>query len=115
MPSVQAKIAGNETFFFPDQPLEYVVDVSDREDGALATGQIPLQQVAIAIDYVREGFDVATLRRPDETVEPATRFAAARAVMEGSDCKTCHNARDEIERPALRGDRREISGRLRRG
>jgi cytochrome c len=107
VPSVQVKIAGNETFFFPDQPLEYAVDVGDREDGALASGQIPLQQVAIAIDYVREGFDVAALRRPDETVNPGTRFAVARAVMEGSDCRTCHNAETKSNGPAYR----EIAGK----
>ena len=42
VPAVQVKVAGNETFFFPDQPLEYIVEVSDREDGTLASGRIPL-------------------------------------------------------------------------
>ena len=41
VPSVQVKIAGNETFYFADQPLEYVVDVTDREDGTLAGGKHP--------------------------------------------------------------------------
>ncbi|HYN09414.1 MAG TPA: PQQ-dependent sugar dehydrogenase [Vicinamibacterales bacterium] len=91
VPAAQVKIGGNETFFFPDQPLEYAVDITDREDGSLAAGQIPVAQVAIAIDYVREGFDVAALRQGDEKVDAATRHAVPRAIMAMSDCKTCHN------------------------
>ncbi len=100
VPAVQVRVAGNETFFFPDQPLEYIVEVSDREDGTLASGRIPLDRVAIGIDYVREGFDIAALRRPDETVDPATRFAVARALMESSDCKTCHNVESKSNGPS---------------
>ncbi|HEX7779690.1 MAG TPA: PQQ-dependent sugar dehydrogenase, partial [Vicinamibacterales bacterium] len=88
VPAAQVKLSGNETFFFPDQPLEYDVDITDKEDGTLASGQIPLDQVAIGIDYVREGFDLSALRQPDEKVDPATRFAVPRAVMAASDCKT---------------------------
>ena len=100
VPAAQVKVSGNESFFFPDQPLEYGVGVSDREDGSLAGGQIPLSEVAIAIDYVREGFDLSALRQPDEKVDPSTRFAVPRAVMAMSDCKTCHNLDSKSNGPS---------------
>jgi cytochrome c len=100
VPAAQVKIGGNETFFFPDQPLEYVVDVTDREDGSLAAGQIPVAQVAIAVDYVREGFDLAALRQGDEKVDPATRHAVPRAIMAMGDCKTCHNLDSKSNGPS---------------
>jgi cytochrome c len=109
VPAAQVKISGNETFFFPDQPLEYVVDITDKEDGTLAGGQIPIAQVAIGIDYVREGFDVSALRQPDEKVDPSTRFAVPRAVMAASDCKTCHNLDSKSNGPSYV----EIAGKYR--
>ncbi len=100
VPAVQAKIAGNETFFFPDQPLEYAIDVSDREDGTLAGGQIALDQVAISLDYVREGFDLAALRQGEEPVDASTRHAVPRALIAMSDCKTCHNLDSKSNGPS---------------
>jgi cytochrome c len=100
VPSAQVRIGGNETFFFPDQSLDYVVDVTDREDGSLAAGQIPVSQVAIGIDYVREGFEVAALREIEQKVDAATRHAVPRAVMAMSDCKTCHNLDSKSNGPS---------------
>ena len=100
VPAAQVKIGGNETFFFPDQPLEYVVDITDREDGDLAAGQIPVAQVAIGVDYVREGFDVAALRQGDEKVDGTTRHAVPRAIIGMSDCKTCHNLDSKSNGPS---------------
>jgi cytochrome c len=76
----------NRTFFVPDQPISYSVQVSDREDG-----KVPPDRVAVAIDYVPEGFDVSALRQGQTKVDASTRFAAGRALMARSDCATCHN------------------------
>ena len=101
VPSVKVRIPGNETFFFPNQPLQYTVDISDREDGKLSAGQIPLSQVSVSADYVREGFDISALRQPeDEKVGPSTRHAVARALIEMSDCKTCHNVETKSNGPS---------------
>jgi len=43
---------GNQSFFFPNQPIEYAVRVTDREDGSLANGKITPAQVAVTIDYL---------------------------------------------------------------
>ena len=51
---------------------------------------------------MREGFDLTMLRRPDEVVEPATRFAVARALIDASDCKTCHNVETKSNGPSYK-------------
>jgi cytochrome c len=79
----------NRTFFTPGAPITYAVQVSDREDGA--AGKVPAEQVAFSIDYVPEGFDVSALKHGQAKVDPATRFAVARALMAKSDCAMCHN------------------------
>ena len=60
--------ATNRTFFTPGAPLTYAVQVSDREDGTLAAGRIPADQVALSIDYVPEGFDASKVRQPQAKV-----------------------------------------------
>lgn len=57
---VTVKVVGNEMFYFTDQPFGYSVEVADREDGQLSKGQITPERVQLSIDYVPEGFDVAS-------------------------------------------------------
>jgi cytochrome c len=91
----------NRTFFAPGAPLNYTVEVTDREDGALAAGRITPQQVALSIDYVPEGFDVTALKQGQAKVDPSTRFAVGRALMAKSDCATCHNREGKSRGPTF--------------
>jgi cytochrome c len=91
----------NRTFFVPDSPLTYTVQVSDREDGALAAGKILPEQVAFSIDYVPEGFDIASVRHGQAKVDASTRFAVAKALMARSDCATCHNRDTKSRGPSF--------------
>jgi cytochrome c len=83
--------AANQTFFAPGQPVSYAVQVSDREDGSLADGRIPAEQVAFSIDYVPEGFDISALGHGQAEVDAGTRFGVARALVSANGCATCHN------------------------
>ncbi|HEV7378285.1 MAG TPA: PQQ-dependent sugar dehydrogenase, partial [Dyadobacter sp.] len=58
-PVINLDIAGNKTFFFKGDPIQYNVAVSDKEDGSLTDGKIKPEQVAVSIDYTAEGFDYA--------------------------------------------------------
>jgi cytochrome c len=85
-PKVSLVVAGNKTFFFPGTPFSYTVAVTDKEDG-----KIDPKQVAVSIDYVSEGFDLAEVSQQQRSVDASTRFAVAQALMLKSDCKNCHN------------------------
>lgn len=101
-PAVAIEAAGaNRTFFTPGQTIKYSVHVSDREDGTVAGGKIPADQVAVSIDYVPEGFDVAALRQGQAKVDPTTRFAVAKAMIAKSDCATCHNRSAKSRGPSF--------------
>ena len=101
-PALTLDVKGaNKTFFKPGVPIEYAVQVSDREDGTLAAGRIPAEQVALSIDYVPEGFDVTKLRHGQAKADPTTRFAVAKALLAGSDCANCHNREAKSRGPSF--------------
>lgn len=94
-PVINIDIAGNQTFYFANEPINYRVAVTDREDGAA-----PPAKVAFSIDQVAETFDVGLLAQGDAPVDGSTRFAVAKAVMGESDCRTCHNLDSKSNGPA---------------
>ena len=98
-PVVSVTIHGNETYYFPNQPLSYDVEVSDREDGTLSSGKISKDRVNLSIDYVPEGFDVASLRRLPRAEEAAARFPVAQALIEKGNCKACHMVEGKLVGP----------------
>jgi cytochrome c len=87
-PAIAIRAAGlNETFFLPGAPIDYAVSVTDREDGTTAP-----ERVALSIDYVPAGFDLAPVLEPDRRpVDSTTRFGVAKAMMARTDCAGCHN------------------------
>ena len=101
-PAVTLDVKGaNRTFFVPGKPIEYAVQVSDREDGGLGAGKIAPEQVAFSVDYVPEGFNVAAIRHGQAKVDATTKFAVPKALMAGSDCATCHNRDTKSRGPSF--------------
>ncbi|GAB2538874.1 PQQ-dependent sugar dehydrogenase [Spirosoma aerophilum] len=105
-PEVAVNLTGNKTFFFPDQPIEYSVNVMDKEDGSLATsssapGKISPARVAMSIDYTSEGFDYAEVMQGQRSVDASTQFAVAQALISQSDCKVCHQIETKSVGPAF--------------
>jgi cytochrome c len=80
---------GNQTFFFPNQPIEYAVRVSDREDGSLANGKITPAQVAVTIDYLAT-YDPIELAQSHRGSEATARSTTGKRLIDASDCKACH-------------------------
>ncbi|MBL7857451.1 MAG: ThuA domain-containing protein [Cyclobacteriaceae bacterium] len=80
---------GNQTFFFPNQSFDYVVTVSDQEDGTLEKG-ISGEEVSVRIDYLKEGFDQIEIAQGHVAADAAAAFATGRKLMGESDCKSCH-------------------------
>lgn len=78
--------AGNKTFFFPETPVSYAVEVTDKEDGSTAAGTIPAESVKVTFDHL-QGFDMAEIapghQRPLEG-------PPGKGLIDNSDCKSCH-------------------------
>lgn len=93
-PKVALTLTGNKTFFFPGKAFGYAVAVTDKEDGT-----VDPKQVAVSINYVSEGFDMAEINQQQRSVDASTRFAVAQALMQKSDCKNCHNVNSKSVGP----------------
>lgn len=100
-PRVDLDYEGNETFFFDGNRIHYAVAVSDPEDGSLASGDIPAEAVAISIDYVSEGLRFTPALLHHAALDSATRFVVAQALINQSDCKTCHTRTTKSIGPAF--------------
>ncbi|MBC3788236.1 PQQ-dependent sugar dehydrogenase [Spirosoma utsteinense] len=105
-PTVSVNLTSNRTFFFPDQPIQYAVQVSDKEDGSLAKsnaapGQISPARVAMSIDYTSEGFDYAEVMQSQRSVDASTQYAVAQSLINQSDCKVCHQIATKSVGPAF--------------
>ena len=81
---------GNQTYFFPNQPFDYAVKVTDKEDGSLADGGVSPEQVSVRIDYLPEGFDKIEIAQGHIGADELAQFATGKKLMEQSDCKACH-------------------------
>jgi len=88
-PQVSLELTGgNKTFFFPDKPIHYKVNVSDREDGSLEKNTIAASKVRITAAYQ----DAEDKQAPDPGghQEAPVTFTAGKTLIEKSDCKACH-------------------------
>jgi cytochrome c len=74
-------------------PVRYAVRVSDREDGTLASGKIPARRVDVTARYLKDG--------PAAGGAASTNpIARGRALIEGSDCLSCHQLNRKSIGPA---------------
>jgi cytochrome c len=79
---------GNKGFYWLNRPIEYSIDVSDKEDGSLGGGQIPASAVKATVSYSTMGTDITMVAQSHETEMPAEPdFEPIRA----NDCKACHS------------------------
>ena len=79
---------GNKGFYWPNRPIEYEIEVNDKEDGSLSGGQIPDSSVKATIAFSTMGTDITMVAQSHETGMPGEPdFEPIRA----SDCKACHS------------------------
>lgn len=101
-PDVELELSGNKTFFFNNTSANYRVSVSDKEDGSLSSGEISGSAVAISADYVSEGFRLAPALSKQAGRDSSTRYFVAEALINNSDCKTCHTRDVKTVGPAFK-------------
>lgn len=85
----------NGTFFFPAHPISYQVRVSDAEDGSLEDGGISPDQVAVSVDYLREGYDQVAIAQGHRAADASAAFETGRLLVEAGTCLACHKLNDE--------------------
>ncbi len=81
---------GNSTFFFAKSPIEYKIDVTDKEDGSLSAGTIAADVVSINFDYAPEGFDPIEIAQNHVATDEWTEFNSGLRLINASDCRSCH-------------------------
>ncbi|MGL1886145.1 MAG: ThuA domain-containing protein [Reichenbachiella sp.] len=85
-PVVGLDIAGgNSSFFFPNQVIRYKVTVSDLEDQEIAD-----EQVAVSIDFLKEGFDQIEVAQGHVAADENLKYLAGKNLISESDCIACH-------------------------
>lgn len=81
---------GNSGFFFAGQSFGYEVKVTDKEDGATASGGISPDAVSVTVDYLPEGFDKTIIAQGHKTADQLSGASVGKNLVENSDCKSCH-------------------------
>ncbi|WP_373522308.1 PQQ-dependent sugar dehydrogenase [Aquiflexum sp.] len=94
-PEVKFKILeGNQSFYFPDGMIKYVVSVEDKEDGSLMDGMIRKEEVLVTAQYIPSGMAYPQLELLDrqDKLNPDTRLKHlnAKALVQKSNCLSCH-------------------------
>lgn len=98
-PVVTAEIVeGNKTFYFPNTPVKYVVSVSDKEDGTSRDGKIAAAGVSVTFNYLK-GFDMTQIAQGHQM---PTAELPGKALIEKSDCKSCHMIDQKSAGPAYK-------------
>jgi cytochrome c len=107
VPKIDIALNGNQTFFFDEAPIDYQVNVTDKEDGTLKAGTITDEDVAVSINYL-EGFDKTMIEQGHKS---NTGFVAGKRLIELSDCKACH----AVDKKSIGPSYLDISKKYRRG
>jgi cytochrome c len=88
-PAVTVNVKENSSFYFDNSVLSYNVDVKDKEDGELKKGIDP-KNVKFAVDYLKEGKDLALLNSYGASSVSA-KHVKGKSLIDASDCKSCHS------------------------
>jgi cytochrome c len=90
---------GNRSFFTPNAPFSYDIQVADAEDGSLGSG-IPSDRVALNIDYFPEGYDKIEIAQGHRAADESALYAKGKNLMADSDCAACHKENDKSIGPS---------------
>ena len=91
LPEISLTIEGNQSFYWPDRPINYQVHVADREDGSLGSGGISEEAVVVTIGSTSMSPD-RTMLAQDHANAVDAYMPAGMLLINNSDCKACHSA-----------------------
>lgn len=90
---------GNTSFYWPGESLKYRIEVKDKEDKA-GTG-IDLSRLTTTLAYVPQGQDMTMVAQGHQENKAALK-SPGEVLIEGSDCKACHNPERKSIGPSWR-------------
>jgi len=94
IPEVEIDIAGNSSFFWPGEKLDYSVRVKDAEDG-----DIDPAAITVSLDYL-EGEDLVQIEQGHQVAGQSTAFAIGKGLIDKSDCASCHAVNEKSIGPS---------------
>lgn len=101
LPEVKLNFKGNSMFYWDNSSMDYSVDVSDGEDGTIGKGIDP-KAVTFTADYLAHGKDVTEVIQGHQANMEASANLVGKALLEGSDCKSCHGLTEKSVGPSLK-------------
>jgi cytochrome c len=96
-PEITLNVDGNRSFYWSNTPIRYALNVEDNEDGSLQAGTIPAQAVNVTVAYHAMGPDLTMVAQAHEAT---TSVHPGFALMEKSDCKSCHALKEKSVGPS---------------
>jgi cytochrome c len=87
-PAVSWQWQGNRSFFWPEVPVDYAVQVEDAEQGTLAEGRLDPQHLAVTFEYLPDGIDPVQVGHAAQAT--ASVALVGEQQMAGLDCLSCH-------------------------
>ncbi len=100
-PEVSINFNGNTMFYWGNSTFDYNVTVKDSEDGTLGNGINP-SEVTFTADYLQHGRDVTEVIQGHQANMEASANLVGKALLEGSDCKACHNITEKSVGPTFK-------------
>lgn len=99
IPQVNFIMSGNPSFYFPDRPVRYEVQVNDAEDGHTGQPGFDVSKVKVHAHYLKNP-DKAALS-PDKAAKGITELSG-KSLMEALDCQSCHQVEAKSVGPAFK-------------
>lgn len=100
VPNVKMTVTkGNSTFFFPNEEIEYEVDVTDAEDGSLASGKILSSRVSVSMNYAADGFTFPKVGQP--VPQQNAMGIKGGMIINAHDCYHCHSINQKSVGPTF--------------
>lgn len=109
LPEVTWSLAGNTQFYFDNSSIDYEVSVADKEDGTVGDG-IDATAVYVSVDYLPQGKDITEVSQGHESLKERSAFIVGKALIEGSDCKSCHQVDQKSVGPTYKEIASKYSG-----
>lgn len=97
-PDVNIHFAGNPTFYFPGQPVNYQVEINDKEDGSPGQPGFDQSRIFVKASYLQSA-DKAALSTGQ--LEGIAANLSGKSLMESLDCKSCHKMTEKSIGPAF--------------
>ncbi len=96
-PVITIEMESTNLYYTNRTGLGYSVEVSDKEDGSLSSGDISEADVFVTLSYLPEGMDQTMA-----TMGHQPMILKGKVLIDKSDCPSCHAINEKINGPSYR-------------